>query len=606
MNLQKRLEKMLAVLALFLCNALLYGEVLLEAEHFADLGGWKIDQQFSDVMGSAYLMAHGLGRPVENARTYATFPSPGSYVLWVRTKNWVPGPWEAPGRFEVLINHQPVSVVFGTESGWGWQRGGIVEINDSPVLIELKDLSGFNARCDALFFTRDSNFSPFNKLPEMRSWRQQVAARTGTSLRQVQFDVVIVGGGIAGCAAALAAAEQGLQVALIHDRPVLGGNASGEVRVHTLGIAGKGEQILQQLNTDLWPNGSPLAIEDDQKRHQAIERETKIRLFLNWRAFAAHTQDARILRVDAKDIRNGDVVGFTAPLFIDCTGDGWVGYWAGADFRYGRESYKEFGEQWDKHGDLWSPLKPDQRVMGASLLWYSSVQSTPTTFPEVPWAMPVAKDYVALEGEWYWEYSDQAAHQIENAEAIRDHLLRAIFGSFANAKKAPENATRQLEWVGYILGKRESRRLMGDYIYTMKDMTESRQFPDAIAEGKRSIDVHYQRILTGLPYDFLSTALFKKTDMYYIPFRCLYSRNIENLMMAGRCFSCSHIGLGGPRVMNTTGQMGIAVGYAAGLCLKYDISPRQVYQLHINELRELVGYETQAIMSQPSLKVRGK
>jgi len=288
-------------------------------------------------------------------------------------------------------------------------------------------------------------------------------------------------------------------------------------------------------------------------------------------------KDNAIASVEAREATTGVIRRFRAPVFIDATGDGWLGYWAGADFRYGRESHKEFGEAWEKHGDLWSPEKPDDRVLGSSVLWNSQRTNRRSPFPDVPWAMPVAKKHVATEGEWYWEYSSNDLNQVDDAEQIRDHMLRAIFGSFANAKKHPKNATVELKWVAHIAGKRESRRLMGDYIYTMRDATERRQFADAVVVERRDVDAHYQLVETGSPLDFLSKALFRNTGGdYYIPFRCLYSRNIGNLMMAGRCFSCSHIGLCGPRVMNTCGQMGIATGYAAALCKKYGASPRQV------------------------------
>ncbi len=205
--------------------------------------------------------------------------------------------------------------------------------------------------------------------------------------------------------------------------------------------------------------------------------------------------------------------------------------------------------------------------------------------------MPVAKQHSAINGEWYWEYSANDLNQIDDAEQIRDHLLRAIYGSFANAKKHPKNATVALKWVACVAGKRESRRIMGAYLYTMKDMVERREFADAVVEEQREIDAHYQLAETGSPSDFLSKALFHKTGgLYCIPFRSLYSRDIANLMMAGRCFSCSHIGLCGPRVMKTCGQMGIATGYAAALGKKYGVDPRQVGQEHIVELRLLIGY----------------
>jgi hypothetical protein len=169
-------------------------------------------------------------------------------------------------------------------------------------------------------------------------------------------------------------------------------------------------------------------------------------------------------------------------------------------------------------------------------------------------------------------------------------MLKAIFGSFYNAKQKPENANLELEWVSYLIGKRESRRLVGDYIYTFNDERNMTEFPDVVVMEKRNIDVHYQQNLKdSTAPDFLSEALYYKVDHYYIPYRSLYSKNIKNLLMAGRCFSCSHVGLGGPRVMNTTGQMGVAVGYAASLCKKYNTNPRGIYENHITELQNLVG-----------------
>jgi len=227
--------------------------------------------------------------------------------------------------------------------------------------------------------------------------------------------------------------------------------------------------------------------------------------------------------------------------------------------------------------------------MGASVLWRTFDTKAPSSFPEVPWALEVAKGHAATKGVWQWEYSDNNLNQVEDAEQIRDHLLRAIYGSFYNAKKEAVNKTLALEWVAYISGKRESRRLVGDYIYTFQDEKYMRKFPDAVVVEERDVDVHYQEVLKNPQRpDFLSEAMFYKVERYYIPYRSLYSRNISNLLMAGRCFSCSHVGLGGPRVMNTTGQMGVAVGYAAALCKKYRETPRGIYERHLEELLQLV------------------
>ncbi|MCK5135546.1 MAG: FAD-dependent oxidoreductase [Bacteroidales bacterium] len=178
---------------------------------------------------------------------------------------------------------------------------------------------------------------------------------------------------------------------------------------------------------------------------------------------------------------------------------------------------------------------------------------------------------------------------MDHAEQIRDHMLKAIYGSFYNEKQKPGTEHLKLEWVSYLLGKRESRRLTGDYIYTFIDMRESHSFPDSVVVEEREVDVHYRQDLidSGKP-DFLTDAMFYPVKRYYIPYRSLYSKNISNLFMAGRCFSCSHVGLGGPRVMRTTGQMGAAVGYAASVCHRLGCTPKDVYQEHLDEYMELV------------------
>lgn len=566
--------------------------LLLEAEQFAEKGGWLVDSQFFDELGFSYLLAHGLGEPVENARTQAEFPEEGEYYLWVRTKNWVSGgEWEPPGRFQLLIEGEPVEATFGTKAGWGWQAAGPVRIPNRQVRIELHDLTGFDGRCDAIYFSKNRNDEPPNEREALTRWRREKHGIPETPEWQEAFDVVIVGGGLSGCAAALAANMKGMKVALVQDRPVFGGNASAEVRVHTLGILGQRGDIISQIDTAHYPNGSPDAKKEDERRHAAIDAAENVHQFLGHSVYAAHTEGSRITSVDALEIEAGVARRFTAPIFIDCTGDGWLGFWAGASYRYGRESRHEFDEGWDRYDELWSPEEPDNEILGTSVLWRSYEADQPSRFPEVPWAMPVAKDHEAVQGEWYWEYSDNEIHQIDDAERVRDHMFRAIYGSFANAKRHPRHARQKLEWVAHVAGKRESRRLMGDYIFTQADALEGEKFIDAVVTEERAVDLHFQRKHTGHQVDFLAQAMFRRPGgRYYLPFRCLYSRDVENLMMAGRCFSCSHVGLGGPRVMRTCGQMGVAVGFAASLCVKHDTTPRGIYNNHLRELRELTGY----------------
>jgi hypothetical protein len=224
--------------------------------------------------------------------------------------------------------------------------------------------------------------------------------------------------------------------------------------------------------------------------------------------------------------------------------------------------------------------------------------------------MDVAQNYSEKNGEWQWEYSNNDLSQIDDAETIRDHMFRAIYGSFYNYKNPTSDNqitdkgklstidislqqqkadSLQLKWVSYLLGKRESRRLVGDHIFTFNDARDTVKFEDAVVFEKRDVDVHFQiNLLDQDDPNFISEAMFYKTGTYSIPYRSLYSKNISNLFMAGRNFSCSHVGLGGPRVMRTTGQMGAAVGIAASVCKKHNANPRDVYTTYLDEYLHLI------------------
>jgi hypothetical protein len=565
-----------------------HNNLLIEAESFKDKGGWLVDPQFVEQMGSPYLLAHGLGKPVLDAKTEISIKKSGNYHFWVRTRNWAEGDWLAPGRFKLKINDYTFPENLGTQKGWAWQFVGRQSLKRGSHQLSLLDLTGFDGRCDAIFISTSDTHPPSEK-KMLALWRSELSELPEAPEKTKKFDLVVVGGGLAGSAAAIAAAEEGMKVALIHDRPVLGGNASGEIRVHTLGIYGHYERILKMIDTEHYPNGSPKAYGEDAKRLKNVRSYKNIDLYLNWRAFDAHAEDQTIQYVDAKNTSSGEEIRFEAPLFVDSTGDGWIGFWTGAEFMYGRESVNTYGEDWEQHGELWSPEEADNFVMGSSVLWRSEKLSNPVTFPEVPWAMDVANEHAAANGEWQWEFSRNDLSQIDDAEYIRDHMLKAIYGSFYNEKLKAENDSLSLKWVSYLVGKRESRRLIGDHIFTFLDAKNSVKFKDSVVVEEREIDVHFQQnLLDPNRPDFLSKALFYRTDRYYVPYRSLYSKNIKNLFMAGRNFSCSHVGLGGPRVMRTTGQMGAAVGYAASLCKKHKVNPRALYENHLNEYMKLV------------------
>ncbi len=237
--------------------------IFLETESFTDKGGWVIDQQSFVVMGSSYLMAHGMGRPVKDATTTVQFPKKGKYRVWVRTKDWAPFP-KGPGKFQVVLNGKPLNQVFG-ESGsdvWKWYPGGEIEVQNEQMSVALHDLTGFNGRCDAILFTNSPTFIPPDKLDAMTAFRKQQLKLTDAPAQANNFDLVVVGGGIAGTCAAISASRMGLKVALIQDRPVLGGNNSSEIRVHLRGDVDKNHypklgRIVREMDNGDPGNGHP-------------------------------------------------------------------------------------------------------------------------------------------------------------------------------------------------------------------------------------------------------------------------------------------------------------------------------------------------------------
>ena len=178
--------------------------ILIEAESFANKGGWVVDQQFMDQMGSPFLMAHGMGMPVKDAGTTIKFPSKGSYRMFVRTRNWA-ARWtdkDAPGKFQVLVNGKAAAPVFGTESpDWQWQDGGVVDVRKTKATLSLKDLTGFNGRCDAILFTTDLSFTPPSDLKQLADLRAQLVPASVQLKDAGKFDFVVIGGGMDGTCA---------------------------------------------------------------------------------------------------------------------------------------------------------------------------------------------------------------------------------------------------------------------------------------------------------------------------------------------------------------------------------------------------------------------
>jgi hypothetical protein len=569
--------------------------VFVETESFTNKGGWVTDQQSFVVIGSSYLMAHGMGRPVKDASTTVTFPKKGKYRLWVRTKDWAPFP-KGPGRFQVVLNGTPVSTVFG-ESGsdeWKWYEGGEVNITDATLNVALHDLTGFNGRCDALLFTDAPKFTPPATTAELTPFRRKLLGLTSQPIDAGKFDLVVIGGGIAGTCAAISGARLGLKVALIQDRPMLGGNNSSEIRVHLKGETDQNHypklgRIVREMDNGDPGNGNPDGNEyGDARKIAIVKAEKNITLFLNTFVDQVETENKTIKSVVGRNILTNQEYRFSGTYFSDCTGDGTIGYLAGADFRMGRESKAETGESL-------APDKADNFTLGTSNLWASVDRDSLTTFPVTPWAIPFSEEYHvdSHKADWEWETGFGNFNTITEAEKIRDHNLRAIYGNWSYLKnnKKEKYGKKQLAWVAYIGGKRESRRLLGDHILTQMDIQDGKFYPDGTATATWTIDLHFPDPKNSKYFEgqeFFAGTKHIKVAPYTIPYRCLYSRNITNLFMAGRNISTTHVAFGSTRVMRTCGMMGEVVGYAAYVGKKHQTSPRGVYQDYLQELVTLI------------------
>ena len=570
--------------------------LIVEAESFDSRGGWVVDQQFMDLMGSPYLLAHGMGVPVSDATTTLNIGSNGTYHVYVRTYNWT-SPWTTKpgaGAFEVSVGGKRLRTVGQTGNRWQWQKAGTARLKAGKTQLRLHDLTGFDGRCDAILLTTDGSLVPPDDASSQDAFRSGI---NGTSLEARdagEYDMVVVGAGIAGMSAAVSAARLGLRVALVGDRPVAGGNNSSEVRVHMGGRLGVGPYPkLGQLQQEFCPvregNAQPAAYYEDQKKMQWLQQEHGVSLFMGIHANVVHTRGNHIESIEGSNVLSGERIRFRAPLFVDCTGDAVIGYLAGADWRMGRESRSEYGESR-------APERADSLTMGASVQWYAAEAKSRERFPLFEYGV-VLNDSTAervLKGEWTWE-TGMNRNQITEAERIRDYGLMVVYSNWSYLKnRLPERADyarQKLSWVAYVAGKRESRRLLGDYILKEDDLTRHMTHEDASFAATWSIDLHEPDPANTVSFpgnEYKATTRHTVIYPTAVPYRCLYSRNIDNLFMAGRNISTTHVALGSTRVMRTTGAMGEVVGMAASLCKKYGATPREVYFYHLDQLKRLM------------------
>ena len=592
----KKFSIMLALLAALAANASAQG-IFVETESFTGKGGWSVDQQFMDLMGSPYLIAHGMGIPVKDAETSVEAGRAGRYHVYVRTYNWT-SPWtgkKGPGAFAVSVNGRTGPEVGVEGDGWQWQYAGTARLRRGRNTLSLVDLAGFDGRCDAVWLTRSKGDVPPEAVKELESFRRAHGALPQNPQDGGEYDFVVVGGGVAGMCAAASAARLGLKVALVNDRPVLGGNNSSEIRVH---LGGKIEmepypalgRMLREFGHSRLGNAKPAENYEDSKKDDFIAAETGIRLWASCRAVDVRMDGDSIASVIIRDIASGEEYELKAPLFADCTGDANLGYMAGADWTMGREGRDAYGE----------PLAPevaDSITLGASVQWYSSEADSPVGFPEFEYGISFTEESCekTTMGEWTWE-TGMNRDQIREAERIRDYGLLVIYSNWSFLKNSSadrdEYARRYLDWVAYLAGKRESRRLLGDHILTQRDVVDQVEYDDASFTTTWHFDLHFPDPRNSKYFpgeEFKAGTKENLIHPYAVPYRCLYSRNIGNLFMAGRNISVSHVALGSTRLMRTTAMMGEVVGMAACICRRHDARPRAVYQHYLPELKQLMS-----------------
>lgn len=415
----------------------------------------------------------------------------------------------------------------------------------------------------------------------------------------VELDIVVIGGGLAGVSAAVSAARLGKRVALINNRPVLGGNSSSEVRVWVCGATAHGNQrwaretgVIGELyveNQYRNPEGNPIHWDDVVL--DSVRREENLQLFLNTDVRdvvadgPAHAR--RIQSVIGWTMGAETLTTFSAPVFLDCTGDGLVGHLAGAEARLGKEGRGDFGEDW-------APAKPVRQFLGSTLLFYTKDIGRPVRFIAPESAKKISETSIPTtrvirsgdNGAHYWwiEWGGELDIVHDN-ERIRDELRSVILGIWDYIKNSGEfdADNLDLEWVGNVPGKREYRRLIGDYTLHQGDIIDQTEFDDSIAYGGWSIDLHPAE---GM-YSIGAGAVQRFSNgVFEIPYRSLYSANVENLLMAGRNISATHIAFGAARVMATCAAMGQAAGTAASLMLDNCTTPRGLYTDHREELRQ--------------------
>lgn len=401
-------------------------------------------------------------------------------------------------------------------------------------------------------------------------------------------DVCVIGGGMAGLIAAIAAARHGAKVLLMHDRPVLGGNASSENRMWIRGAAGKENRetgILQEIEMEnIYRNPTMNFSVWDSVLYQMVMQENNIELLLNCSCLNCEMDGDKIFSVVGWQLNSYTFHEVSAEIFIDCSGDSILADLSGAAYRVGREGKAEF----DEYG---APDEADRCTMGSTCLIQARETDHPCEFKAPEWAYVYPddesmylKDHNINTTNFWWIEVGGEQDTIRDAQEINEELLKVAYGVWDHIKNRGDHGMEnwELEWIGFLPGKRESRRYEGAYMLNQRDLEEGHHFEDAVAFGGWTMDNHSPK---GFRYNGYSSHHIKPKVPYEIPFRCLYSGNVPNLMFAGRNISASHMAMSSTRVMATCSVMGQAAGTGAALAVRYGCLPADVTADHMRELQ---------------------
>ncbi len=439
-------------------------------------------------------------------------------------------------------------------------------------------------------------------------------------IRKESYEFVVVGGGMAGICAAVAAARHGVKTALIHARPVLGGNASSEIRMHICGADENGHKPLLTeggvLHEILLKNKSRNPYFSyavwDEVLYETVKSEKNLTVYFNTVMTDCVLDGDRISTICCFQATTEYKLFITGRYFADCTGNGTLGFFAGAEYREGSESKAEFNEP---H----APETANAERMGNTILFKALDRGEPVKFTPPPIAKKLTEEQLKFRlhskfhtvdpssatdpeafaraatgsstsidyGYWWMELMGEGEDFVGQYEKVKDDLYAYVWGMWDHIKNGGEHgaANFDLEWIGALPGMRESRRLVGEYLLNENDVFESRIFPDAVAYGGWPVDVHCPNGL--LDFHRLPSEVYGFKGAYTIPWRSYYSKNIKNLTMAGRDISTTRLGLGSTRIMGTCAVGGQAVGTAISLCKKYDCLPCELTP-YMQELQQIL------------------